>query len=52
MQPWSIRMKEHQWMDRFKVPLQAEITWKLDAGDYTWYLLEVEEIEYNKAEVY
>lgn len=49
MQPWSIKMHDHQFVNGFKVPFKAEITWKLDSGDYTWYSLELKELEFNRA---
>jgi hypothetical protein len=30
------------------MPVKSEVTWKLKSGDYTWYKLEITEIEYNK----
>ncbi|OIJ14206.1 hypothetical protein BKP37_08975 [Anaerobacillus alkalilacustris] len=50
--PWSIEMYDHQFIDGYKVPTKAKITWKLDNGDYTWYVLELEDLEYNKLEKY
>ncbi|OEF95700.1 DUF6920 family protein [Desulfuribacillus alkaliarsenatis] len=47
MLPWVATMSEHTIIDGFKVPVNADITWKLDTGDYTWYSLEVTDIEFN-----
>lgn len=52
MQPWTISMEDHQVLGGFKMPVNAQITWKLDSGDYTWYKLEVQEMEYNKPQSY
>lgn len=35
--------------DGLRIPARAAVTWKLPAGDFTWYHVEIEHAEYNRA---
>ncbi len=44
---WVVTTKEYAVMNGIKMPVKSEATWKLKTGDFTWYKLEITEIEYN-----
>jgi hypothetical protein len=52
LEKWSVLSKEHASMNGIKMPVKSEATWKLHQGDFTWYKLEITEIEYNKPLLY
>lgn len=49
---WSTVMGGHQFMDGYKVPTTASITWELDSGDYTWFVLNLEDLQFNSKDKY
>lgn len=52
LEKWVVRTTRHGVLDGIRIPVSAEATWKLKSGDFTWYKLEITELEYNKAELY
>jgi hypothetical protein len=48
---WTISMNEYKVYDGIKIPVKGEAVWKLDTGDFTWYKLEVYDVEYNKKSI-
>lgn len=47
LKEWIITFHEYAVYDGIKIPVKGEATWKLDNGDFTWYKLEVYDVEYN-----
>ena len=52
LENWEVRSTEHRVMDGIRIPVKAEITWKLKSGDFTWAKLEITEIEYHSEVMY
>lgn len=40
-------IKEHQWVDGLKVPVEIEISWLLEHGPFTWYRFRASDIRFN-----
>lgn len=47
LKEWVITLNEYKVYNGIKIPVKGEATWKLNDGDFTWYRLEVYDIEYN-----
>lgn len=47
LENWQIQ--NHAWKDMndIRIAYKSDVTWKLEAGDYTWLKLELNAIEYN-----
>lgn len=52
LEKWQIDVTETAVMNGIRMPRKTEVTWKLPTGDFTWYKLEITEIEYNRPELY
>ncbi|KUO62572.1 MAG: hypothetical protein APF84_02150 [Gracilibacter sp. BRH_c7a] len=52
LETWSGSVKEIKVIDGIRIPTQGEVTWELEAGDFTWLKWEITEIEYNNPTVY
>ncbi len=48
LKEWIITFNEYSVYNGIKIPVKGEATWKLDNGDFTWYKLEVYDVEYDK----
>lgn len=50
LETWVITMDENGFreFEGIRVPAKSAVTWKLRTGDFTWYNLEITEIEYNR----
>ena len=48
LEKWSVEMTAYKEFGGIRIGNKAEVTWKLKAGDFTWYKLEITELEYNK----
>lgn len=48
LKEWVIKLAEFKIYNGIKIPTKGEATWKLETGDFTWYKLEVYNVEYNK----
>ncbi|MCC5929624.1 MAG: hypothetical protein JJU28_10295 [Cyclobacteriaceae bacterium] len=46
---WVITAEEHALFNGIKIPSKCSATWKLDEGDWNWCVLEITELEYDKA---
>ncbi len=46
LETWFIRMDEHREMDGVRIPVRAEVTWKPESGDFTWYRPEITGLRY------
>lgn len=44
---WILDVEEYGTFDGIKVPSRMTATWKLPDGDWTWLMLEIEDIKYN-----
>ncbi|HRX00696.1 MAG TPA: hypothetical protein P5280_14475 [Cyclobacteriaceae bacterium] len=44
---WIVTMGGYRDFNGIKVPAKSEITWKLKDGDYTWFRMEIEDIQIN-----
>ncbi len=46
---WVVEIDENSYtsMAGFQVPTRAKLTWRLPEGDFTWYRLSIEKIEYE-----
>ncbi|GAB4301129.1 MAG: hypothetical protein Kow0098_29110 [Ignavibacteriaceae bacterium] len=47
LKEWIITLSDYKVYDGIKIPVKGEATWKLDNGDFTWYKLEVYDVEYD-----
>ena len=47
LKEWIITLNEYAVYGGIRIPVKGEATWKLDDGDFTWYKLEVYDLEYN-----
>lgn len=52
LEKWEVQSKSYAEMNGIRMPVKSEATWKLKAGDFTWYKLEITEVEYNKPLLY
>jgi len=52
LREWVITVQETKVMSGIRIPVKLEVTWKLEAGDWTWLKLEITDIEYHKPEKY
>lgn len=52
LEKWVITTKETGILNGIKMPVKSEVMWKLKEGDFTWFKIELTEIEYNVAEHY
>ncbi|MBO8168184.1 MAG: hypothetical protein H0Z35_03240 [Thermoanaerobacteraceae bacterium] len=52
METWSTPMKDYKDLNGIRIPTKGEVIWNLKTGDFSWYQVEITEIEYNKPIVY
>ncbi|MFN3874024.1 MAG: DUF6920 family protein, partial [Ignavibacterium sp.] len=52
LKEWIINLSDYKIIDGIKIPVKGEATWKLDEGDFTWYKLEIYDVEYNPAGIF
>lgn len=48
LEKWYIENKKYGDPGGIRMPLASEVTWKLKSGDFTWYKLEITDVEYNR----
>ncbi len=48
LERWVIPMRGWQRRDRFEIPTEGEVTWRLPAGDFTYYRWQLDEVEYDQ----
>lgn len=49
---WTVRMGAYKEFDGYVIPSEGTVIWELDTGDFEWYRLTIEDIEYNNATLY
>ncbi|MZP29565.1 hypothetical protein GTO91_07580 [Heliobacterium undosum] len=47
LEKWSINSTEHEEKNGIRIPNKSSVTWRLSAGDFEWFRLEVIAVEYN-----
>jgi hypothetical protein len=47
LEDWEVTYKQHEFRNGIKIPIQSEVIWKLKSGDFKWFKVKVDEIEYN-----
>ncbi|MDQ3844378.1 MAG: hypothetical protein M3342_10240 [Bacteroidota bacterium] len=47
LEKWEVTSKGFAIKDGVRMPVKSEATWKLKSGDFTWYKLEITDVEYN-----
>lgn len=47
LEKWIVTTRETGVLNGIKMPLKSEVMWELEEGDFTWFKIEVTEIEYN-----
>ena len=52
LERWEVVITKYGVINGVKIPVNLEVTWKLKTGDFTWYKLDITEIDYNRAEMY
>ncbi len=52
LEKWVVTSTGYSIMKGIRMPVKFEATWKLKTGDFTWYKLEITDIEYNKSDEY
>jgi len=45
--PWEVESLQQSTMNGVKIPVKLQVTWKLPEGDFTWFRMEISEIDYN-----
>lgn len=48
METWSTPMKDYKEFNGIRIPTKGEAIWNLKTGNFSWYQVEITEIEYNK----
>jgi len=50
LETWFIAINENGYreFEGIRIPAKSAVTWKLKTGDFTWYKLEITDVEYNK----
>ena len=48
LERWVITSKGYGEFEGIRVPVNISVTWKFKTGDFTWYQVEITNIEYNK----
>jgi hypothetical protein len=53
LEEWLISIPENSYkeFEGIRIPAKSTVTWKLKTGDFTWYKLEVTDVEYNKSHI-
>lgn len=52
LEDWAVTAVDYREFGGFRIPNRMDVTWKLKTGDFTWYRVEVTEVEYNRPDVY
>ncbi len=47
LEHWVITMADHRNLGGLVIPTRADITWRLDSGDFHWFSCEITEIAYR-----
>lgn len=49
---WIIKCANYQQMNNVLIPLNFEVLWRLEKGDFSYAKFNINKIEYDKAEMY
>lgn len=52
LQKWEVHSTAFAVLNGIRIPVRSEATWKLKTGDFTWYKLEITDVEYNRPFLY
>ena len=52
LEPWHISCSDYRTFSGIIIPSKSEVTWKLKDGDFTWFKVEIKELEYNNNQLY
>lgn len=52
VEPWHISCSDYRTFSGIIIPAKSEVTWKLKDGDFTWFKLEIKELEYNNKQLF
>jgi len=47
--PWLVQVQNYQEINGLRIPTKIEVTWHLSSGDFTWFRVNITEIEYNQS---
>lgn len=47
LEEWEVTVKGYREFQGVRIPNEMDVTWKLKTGDFTWYRVEVTDVEYN-----
>lgn len=45
---WEVIATVYKKFQGIRIPFQMEVTWKLKDGDFTWYKVEITDLQYRK----
>ncbi len=45
--PWTVSILESGEINGLRIPTEAEVSWQLDTGPFTWYRFKVTDIGYE-----
>ncbi|WP_369017274.1 hypothetical protein QBE54_05870 [Thermatribacter velox] len=48
LEDYSAKLEAHKEFEGIRVPTKGEVSWKLESGDFTYYKLEITDLEYNQ----
>lgn len=52
LEDWSGNVKDYKDFGGIKIPTNTECIWSFQTGDFTWFVFDIDEIDYNISEVY
>lgn len=52
LEDWGAIAKDYQEFQGIRIPNKMEVMWKLKTGDFTWYQVEITDVEYNNPTIY
>lgn len=52
VEPWHISCSDYRTFSGIIIPAKSEVTWKLKDGDFTWFKVEIKDLEYNNNQLY
>lgn len=52
LEKWFVETNGYARLQGIRIPLNCEVSWKLNKGDFNWLYLRVTDLEYNKPELY
>lgn len=52
LEKWRVDCKAYGEFNGIRMPVKLEVTWQLKNGDFTWYKLEIDQVEYNRSELF